>query len=82
MSERLNPLNCIMFSCLFKDMESKATMLELLNALLSEVGEETVEEILDIKSEYSLIAEGFGSKYGRVDVMVKTFSGRTFDIEV
>lgn len=82
MSERLNPLNSIMFSCLFKDMGSKAAMLELLNAVLSEVGEEPVEEILDIKSEYSLIAEGFGSKYGRVDVMVKVRSGRIFDIEV
>ena len=28
--------------------------LEFLNALLSKVGEELVEEILDLKSEYSL----------------------------
>ena len=42
MSERLNPLNSIMFSCLFKDMESKTAMLELINAVLSEVGEEPV----------------------------------------
>lgn len=81
-AKRLSPLNSIMFSCLFKDMEAKTAMLELLNAVLAQVGEEPVEEILDIKSEYSLIAEGFGSKYGRVDVMVKTCSGRIFDIEV
>ena len=45
-AERLNPLSSVMFSCLFKDMESKAAMLELLNSILSEVGEEPVEEIL------------------------------------
>ena len=81
-TERLNPLSSVMFSCLFKDMESKAAMLELLNAILSEVGEESVEEILDIKSEYSLIAEGIGMKFGRIDVMVRTKSGSIFDIEV
>ena len=81
-AKRLSPLNSIMFSCLFKDMDSKIAMLELLNAVLSEVGEEPIDAILDIKSEYSLIAEGFGSKYGRVDVMVKTHSGHIFDIEV
>ena len=81
-AERLNPLSSVMFSCLFKDMESKAAMLELLNSILSEVGEEPVEEILDIKSEYSLIAEGVGMKFGRIDVMVKTRSGSIFDIEV
>lgn len=71
-TERLNPLSSVMFSCLFKDMESKAAMLELLNVILSEVGEDPVEEILDIKSEYSLIAEGVGMKFGRIDVMVRT----------
>ena len=81
-TERLNPLSSVMFSCLFKDMESKAAMLELLNSILSEVDEEPVEEILDIKSEYSLIAEGVGMKFGRVDVMVRTKSGSIFDIEV
>ncbi len=57
-------------------------MLELLSSILSEVGEEPVEEILDLKSEYSLIAEGIGMKFGRIDVMVRTKSGSIFDIEV
>lgn len=80
--ERLNPLNCVMFACIFKDMESKQAMLELLNSILAEVGKEPVAEILNLTSEYPLIAEGFGLKYGRVDVMVRTLSGRIFDIEV
>ena len=80
--ERFNPLSSVMFSCLFKDMESKIAMLELLNAILLEVREEPVEEILDIKSEYSLIAEGVGMKFGRIDVIVRTKSGLIIDIEV
>ena len=79
---RLNPLNAVMFSCLFKDMDSRLAMLELLNSILAEVSEEPIAEILDIKSEYSLIAEGIGAKYGRVDVIVRTLSDRIFDIEV
>ena len=81
-AECLKPLSSVMFSCLFKDMESKAAMLELLNSIFSEVGEEPVEEILDLKSEYSLIAEGVGMKFGRIDVMVRTKSGSIFDVEV
>ena len=54
---RLNPLHAVMFSCLFKDMDSRLAMLELLNSILSEVGEEPIIEILDIKSEYSFIAD-------------------------
>lgn len=79
---RLNPLNAVMFSCLFKDMDSRLAMLELLNAILAEVGEEPIIKILDMKSEYSLITEGVGAKYGRVDVIVRTQSNRIFDIEV
>ena len=79
---RLNPLHAVMFSCLFKDMDSRLAMLELLNAILAEVGEEPIIEILDMKSEYSLIAEGVGAKYGRVDVIVRTQSNKIFDIEV
>ena len=79
---RLNPLHAVMFSCLFKDMGSRPAMFELLNAILSEVGEEQIIEIIDIKSEYSFIAEEIKAKSGRVDVIVKTKSDTIFDIEV
>lgn len=82
MAPRLNPLHAVMFSCLFKDMSAQLAMFELLNAILEEVGEEPIVEILDIKSEYSLIAEGINAKYGRVDVIVRTRSNKIFDIEV
>lgn len=63
-------------------MDSAPAMLEFLNAILSAVNEERIEEILDIQSEYPLIAQGVGMKYGRVDVLVRTCSNRIFDIEV
>ena len=80
--ERLSPLNNLVFASLFQDMESAPAMLELLNAILGAVNEEAVEEILSIRSEYPLIAKSIGSKYGRVDVLVRTKSKRVFDIEV
>ena len=81
-AERLSPLNNLVFASLFQDMESAPAMLELLNAILGAVNEEPVEEILSIRSEYPLIAKSIGSKYGRVDVLVRTKSKRVFDIEV
>ena len=80
--QRLSPLNNLVFASLFQDMESAPAMLELLNAILGAVNEEPVEEILSIRSEYPLIAKSIGSKYGRVDVLVRTESKRVFDIEV
>ena len=57
-------------------------MLEFLNAILIHVGEEPIEEIISMVSEYPLISESVGQKYGRLDVRVKAKSGRIFDIEV
>ena len=57
-------------------------MLDFLNAVLRHVGEETVAEILSMKSEYSVMGESADQKYGRLDVKVKAESGRLFDIEV
>lgn len=79
---RLSPLNALVFASLFQNMNSAPAMLELLNAILEASGEEPVEQILDLMSEYPLIAQGVGSKYGRVDVLVRTLSKRVFDFEV
>ena len=57
-------------------------MLEFLNAVLNYVGEEPIEDIIDIKSEYSVIGERADQRTGRLDVLVKGVSGRLFDIEV
>lgn len=80
---RLSPLNNLVFSCIFQSAEKAGkAMLEFLNAILVHVGEEPIEEIFSMVSEYPLISESVGQKYGRLDVRVKAKSGRIFDIEV
>ncbi|MBQ6482899.1 MAG: Rpn family recombination-promoting nuclease/putative transposase [Anaerolineaceae bacterium] len=80
---RLSPLNNLVFSCIFQSKEKAGkAMLEFLNAILVHVGEEPIEEIISMVSEYPLISDSVGQKYGRLDVRVKTESGRIFDIEV
>ena len=80
---RLSPLNNLVFSCIFQSAEKAGqAMLEFLNAILVHVGEEPIEEIISMVSEYPLIFDSVGQKYGRLDVRVKAKSGRIFDIEV
>ena len=80
---RLSPLHAVVFACIFQDRKKAGpAMLEFLNAILVEVGEEPIAEIIDMKSEYSLLGESAGLKYGRLDVRVKGESGRLFNIEV
>ena len=80
---RLSPLNNLVFSCIFQSAEKAGkAMLEFLNAILIHVGEEPIEEIISMVSEYPLISDSVGQKYGRLDVRVKAKSGRIFDIEV
>lgn len=80
---RLSPLNNLVFSCIFQSEEKAGkAMLEFLNAILIHVGEEPIEEIISMVSEYPLISDSVGQKYGRLDVRVKAKSGRIFDIEV
>lgn len=82
-AERLSPLNNVVFACIFQSKEYSGTaMLELLNAILGHVGEEPIAEIIDMKSEYPLMGESVGQKYGRLDVRVKAESGRLFDVEI
>ena len=57
-------------------------MLDLLNAILKHVGEEQIDEIISIQSEYPIMGESANSKYGRLDVRVRSRSGRLFNIEV
>lgn len=81
--ERLSPLNNLVFSCIFQSEEkSGQAMLEFLNAILVHVGEEPIKEIISMMSEYPLLSESIGQKYGRLDVRVRAESGRIFDIEV
>ena len=79
---RLSPLNNLVFACIFKDEKSKPAMLDFLNSVLEYVGKEKISEIIEIKSEYSLLGESHDQKYGRLDVRVKGESGRLFEIEV
>ena len=52
---RLSPLHAVVFACIFQDRKKAGpAMLEFLNAILVEVGEEPIAEIIDMKSEYSL----------------------------
>lgn len=53
-------------------------MLEFLNAILVHVGEEPIEEIISMTSEYLLTSDHVGQKYGRLDVRVRAKSGRLF----
>ena len=49
---RISPLNAVVFACFFRDAEKAGkAMLDFLNAVLKHVGEETIVEILDMKSE-------------------------------
>jgi hypothetical protein len=57
-------------------------MLDFLNAVLTHVGEEPISEILEMKSEYTLMGNLAEQKYSRLDVRVKAKSGRLFDVEV
>lgn len=83
MEKRLSPLNNLVFSCIFQnEKKSGQAMLEFLNSILIRVGEEPIEEIISMMSEYPLISESVGQKYGRLDVRVRAKSGRIFDIEV
>lgn len=61
-----------MFSCLFDDItRTGQSMKEFLNALLVSEGEEPIEEIVEMKSEYTMMPEGAIQKLGRFDVKVK-----------
>jgi predicted transposase/invertase (TIGR01784 family) len=80
---RISPLNAVVFACIFQDAEkSGEAMLDFLNAVLKQVGEEPIKEIIDMRSEYSVFGASADQKYGRLDVRVKAESGRLFDIEV
>ena len=80
---RISPLNNIVFACIFQDEKKSGTaMQEFLNAVLQHVGEEPIKEILNMRSEYPLFGESADQKYGRLDVRVKSESGRLFNIEV
>ena len=80
---RLSPLHAVVFARIFQDKKKAgAAMLEFLNAILKEVGEEPITEIIEMRSEYSIMGESVGLKCGRLDVRVKGESGRLFNIEI
>ena len=80
---RLNPLNDVMFACLFDDVRrTGSSMKEFLSALLTSEGEPPIAEVISMKSEYSVSPEGPGQKSGRLDVRVKDSLGAIYDVEV
>ncbi len=82
-ASRLSPLNSVVFACIFQNEETAGiAMLDFLNAVMVHVGEEPIVQIVSMQSEYSVFGESIDQKYGRLDVRVKTDSGRLFDIEV
>ena len=57
-------------------------MKEFLNSFLQYAGEEPIDEILSMRSEYPVMGDSADQKNGRLDVRVKSESGRLFDVEV
>ncbi len=81
-SERLDPLSDVVFNKMFEDMESAVALKEIINAILTDAGDEPIDAITDIKSQYVYIGKQIGSKGGRLDVKARAASGELFDIEV
>jgi len=79
---RVKPLADLTFSCMFKNMDGAPAMTELINAVLVAAGDEPIEEIMGMQSQYPLISDGADEKNGRLDVMVRTKSGEIVDTEV
>ncbi len=72
-SERLDPLSDVVFSKMFEDMESAVALKEIINAILTDAGDDPIDAITDIKSQYVYIGKQIGSKGGRLDVKALSF---------
>ena len=81
-NERLDPLSDPVFSCLFADESTTVSMLEIINAVLTDAGDPPIQRIVAMNSQYDLIAENIGRKNGRLDVRAVSENGELFDIEV
>ena len=79
---RLNPLADVVFSCMFRNMQSAPAMKGIINAVLADANDELIEEVIDMKSQYSQIGTYPMVRGGRLDVKVKSASGELFDIEI
>ncbi len=73
--DRLNPLADIVFSCIFQNMDVAPAMKELINAVLTNAGDEPIAEIVDMRSKYPQLSEQPFGKSGRLDVKAKTADG-------
>ncbi len=80
--DRLNPLADIVFSCMFQNMDGAPAMKELINAVLTNAGDEPIAEIVDMRSQYPQLSEQPLGKSGRLDVKAKTADGELIDTEV
>ena len=80
--KRLDPLSDPVFSCMFADDSTTVSMLEIINAVLVDAGDEPIQRIIQMNSQYDLIAENIGKKNGRLDVRAVAEDGELFDIEV
>ena len=80
--ERLNPLSDVVFSNIFRDMSAAPAMLSFINAVLEAAGDGRIQQIIDMRSQYTMIAELIGKKSGRVDVRADAGDRQIFDTEV
>ncbi len=80
--DRLNPLADIVFSCMFQNMDGAPAMKELINAVLTNAGDEPIAEIVDMRSQYPQLSEQPLGKSGRLDVKAKTADGELIDADV
>lgn len=80
--ERPDPRLDPVFSCMFADESTTISMPEIINAVLTDAGDEPIKRIVQMNSQYDLIAENIGKKNGRLDVRAVAEDGELFDIEV
>jgi len=81
-NDRVMPLSDMAFSRMYRDMGGAPSMKELINAVLVSAGDEPIDEIIRMKSQYSLFTDDSKGKNGRLDVMAKTRGGEIVDTEV
>lgn len=78
----MDPLSDSVFSCIFSDESTTIAMLEIINAVLTDAGDEPIRAITKMDSQYSVLGERIGARGGRLDVRAVAEDGTLFDIEV
>ncbi len=78
----MDPLSDSVFSCIFADPSTTVAMLEIINAVLTDAGDEPIQAITEMNSQYSVLGERIGARGGRLDIRAVAEDGALFDIEV